>query len=226
MKLTGYLVKSTIVAALGGLLFGFDTAVIAGTTGDLTNAYHLSAGTLGFTVASALYGTIIGAMLAGFPGDRYGRRDSLRAMAVLYLVSALGCAFAWDWYSLILFRFIGGLGIGGSSVLGPMYIAEIAPAQWRGRLCGLFSIQCRVWNSARLLFELHHRPAAIRRYRMALEARRLRLSRAPVPHHAVLDRAEPALARKAAAYCGSARRSQAKRRIELRTGAAGDHPVD
>lgn len=138
MKLTGYLVKSTIVAALGGLLFGFDTAVIAGTTGDLTNAYHLSAGTLGFTVASALYGTIIGAMLAGFPGDRYGRRDSLRAMAVLYLVSALGCAFAWDWYSLILFRFIGGLGIGGSSVLGPMYIAEIAPAQWRGRLVGFF----------------------------------------------------------------------------------------
>jgi sugar porter (SP) family MFS transporter len=98
----------------------------------------LSPGSLGFTVASALYGTIIGAMLAGIPGDRYGRRDSLRIMAVLYLVSALGCAFAWDWYSLIFFRFIGGLGIGGSSVLGPMYIAEIAPAEWRGRLVGFF----------------------------------------------------------------------------------------
>jgi len=123
---------------LGGLLFGFDTAVIAGATSDLTAAYHLSPGTLGFTVASALYGTILGAMLAGIPGDRYGRRDSLRLMAVLYLISALGCAFAWDWYSLIFFRFIGGLGIGGSSVLGPMYIAEIAPADWRGRLVGLF----------------------------------------------------------------------------------------
>jgi MFS transporter, SP family, arabinose:H+ symporter len=138
MRLSGYLVRSTIVAALGGLLFGFDTAVIAGTTGDLSAAYHLSPGSLGFTVASALYGTIIGAMLAAIPGDRYGRRDSLRFMAVLYLISALGCAFAWDWYSLIFFRFIGGLGIGGSSVLGPMYIAEIAPARWRGRLVGFF----------------------------------------------------------------------------------------
>ena len=77
-------------------------------------------------------------MFAGIPGDRWGRRDSLRVMAILYLVSALGCAFAWDWYSLIFFRVIGGLGIGGSSVLGPMYIAEIAPAKWRGRLVGLF----------------------------------------------------------------------------------------
>ena len=138
MKLTGYLLKSTVVAALGGLLFGFDTAVIAGTTGALSATYHLSPGTLGFTVASALYGTILGAMLAGIPGDRYGRRDSLRIMAVLYLISAIGCAFAWNWYSLIVFRFLGGLGIGGSSVLGPMYIAEIAPARWRGRLVGFF----------------------------------------------------------------------------------------
>jgi SP family arabinose:H+ symporter-like MFS transporter len=138
MTLNGYLVKSTIVAALGGLLFGFDTAVIAGATHALTEAYHLSPGTLGLTVAAALWGTILGAMFASLPGDRWGRRDSLRAMAVLYLVSALGCAFAWDWYSLVIFRFIGGLGIGGSSVLGPMYIAEIAPAKWRGRLVGLF----------------------------------------------------------------------------------------
>ena len=138
MELNGYLIKSTIVAALGGLLFGFDTAVIAGTTHDLTQTYHLTPGLLGFTVASALYGTIIGAMLAGWPGDRYGRRDSLRIMAVLSLVSALGCAFAWNWDALVAFRFIGGLGIGGSSVLGPMYIAEIAPAKWRGRLVGFF----------------------------------------------------------------------------------------
>lgn len=138
MTLNAYLVKSTIVAALGGLLFGFDTAVIAGTTHALTETYHLSPGSLGLTVAAALFGTILGAMLAGIPGDRYGRRDSLRVMAILYLISALGCAFAWDWNSLVVFRFIGGLGIGGSSVLGPMYIAEIAPAKWRGRLVGLF----------------------------------------------------------------------------------------
>jgi sugar porter (SP) family MFS transporter len=138
MTLNGYLVKSTIVAALGGLLFGFDTVVISGTTDALTKTFHLSPWYLGVTVFSALCGTVLGAMFAGIPGDRWGRRDSLRAMAVLYLISALGCAFAWDWYSLIAFRVIGGLGIGGSSVLGPMYIAEIAPAKWRGRLVGLF----------------------------------------------------------------------------------------
>ena len=138
MTLNGYLIKSTIVAALGGLLFGFDTAVIAGTTHALTETYHLTTGTLGLTVSAALWGTILGAMFAGIPGDRYGRRDSLRVMAILYMISALGCAFAWDWYSLVFFRFIGGIGVGGSSVLGPMYIAEIAPAKWRGRLVGLF----------------------------------------------------------------------------------------
>ncbi|HVH87741.1 MAG TPA: sugar porter family MFS transporter [Terriglobales bacterium] len=138
MKLAPYLLKSTIVAALGGLLFGFDTAVISGTTGALTEQYHLSPDSLGITVAAALVGTLIGAALAAFPGDRYGRRDSLRVMAVLYIVSALGCAFAWNWPALVFFRFIGGLGIGGSSVLGPMYIAEIAPASWRGRLVGFF----------------------------------------------------------------------------------------
>ncbi len=138
MSLPSTLLKSTVVAALGGLLFGFDTAVIAGTTEALTRTFHLTPGGLGLTVAAALVGTIIGAMLAGIPGDRYGRRDSLRGMAVFYILSALGCALAWDWNSLIFFRFVGGLGIGGSSVLGPMYIAEIAPAKWRGRLVGFF----------------------------------------------------------------------------------------
>jgi len=140
MTLTGPLVKSTVVAALGGLLFGFDTAVIAGTTAGLTKSFALTPTGLGLTVAVALVGTVVGAIFAGIPGDRYGRRDSLRVMAVLYLVSALGCGIAWDWYSLLFFRFLGGLGIGGSSVLGPMYIAEIAPAKWRGRLVGCFQI--------------------------------------------------------------------------------------
>jgi MFS transporter, SP family, arabinose:H+ symporter len=138
MTITGSLVKSTVVAALGGLLFGFDTAVIAGTTAGLTRTFALSPYSLGLTVAIALIGTIVGSMSAGLPGDRYGRRDSLRVMAILYLVSAIGCGIAWNWYALVAFRFIGGLGIGGSSVLGPMYIAEISPAKWRGRLVGFF----------------------------------------------------------------------------------------
>ncbi len=137
-RLTPALVKGTIVGALGGLLFGFDTAVISGTTSALTRVYQLTPQLLGVTVFSALVGTIFGAMLAGFPGERYGRRDSLRILGVLYVVSAVGCAFAWNWDALVSFRFIGGLGIGGSSVLGPMYIAEIAPARLRGRLVGLF----------------------------------------------------------------------------------------
>ena len=138
MKLNSTLLKSTIVAALGGLLFGFDTAVIAGAIDALQGLYHLSPFWKGFTVSAALVGTVIGSILAGIPGDRLGRRASLRWMAILYVVSAVGCAFAWNWSALVFFRFIGGLGIGGSSVLGPMYIAEIAPAKWRGRLVGVF----------------------------------------------------------------------------------------
>ncbi len=138
MKLNATLIRSTVVAALGGLLFGFDTAVISGTTSALTQTYQLSPFLLGVTVFSALFGTVLGAMLAGFPGERFGRRDSLRVMAVLYLISGLGCAIAWNWHALVIFRFIGGLGVGGSSVLGPMYIAEIAPAKLRGRLVGFF----------------------------------------------------------------------------------------
>jgi sugar porter (SP) family MFS transporter len=140
MTINSHVVKSTIVGALGGLLFGFDTAVISGTTHALTLAYHLSPAMLGVTVSSALIGTVVGAMTAGIPGQKFGRRDSLRAMAIFYVISALGCALAWNWPALIVFRFIGGLGIGGSSVLGPMYIAEIAPPNWRGRLVGFFQV--------------------------------------------------------------------------------------
>ncbi|MFZ0562755.1 MAG: MFS transporter, partial [Terriglobales bacterium] len=127
MSINGYLVKSTFVSALGGLLFGFDTAVIAGTTHQLTQVYSLTPSLLGLTVSSALWGTVAGAMTAGYPGQRFGRRDSLRIMAVFYLVSALGCALAWSWGSLLVFRILGGVGIGGSSVLAPMYIAELSP---------------------------------------------------------------------------------------------------
>lgn len=140
MTISGSVIRSTLVGALGGLLFGFDTAVISGTTHALTLTYHLTHFLLGVTVSSALVGTVVGALTAAIPGQKYGRRDSLRVMAIFYVISALGCAFAWSWPALIFFRFIGGLGIGGSSVLGPMYIAEMAPPKWRGRLVGSFQV--------------------------------------------------------------------------------------
>jgi len=131
------LAKAAAVGALGGLLFGFDTAVISGTTQALTGVYSLTPEQLGLTVSMALIGTVLGAMTAGIPGQKYGGRETLRVLAVCYVVSALGCAFAWNWYVLLAARFIGGIGIGGSSVLGPVYIAELAPAKLRGRLVGL-----------------------------------------------------------------------------------------
>src|SRR5277367_4289345 len=140
MAMTSYLLKSTIVGALGGLLFGFDTAVIAGTTQQLTVVYHLTPFTLGLTVFIGLVGTVIGALTSGVLGQRIGGREALRIMAVLYTLSAVGCAFAWSWDVLMVARFIGGLGIGGSSVLGPVYISELAPAKWRGRMVGMFQI--------------------------------------------------------------------------------------
>src|SRR5260370_26317939 len=106
MRLNGCLAKSTVVAALGGLLFGFDTAVISGTTAELTQAYSLSPTLLGYTVSAALWGTVVGSLLAGIPGDRLGRRDSLRIMAILYLISALSCAGAWNRTSVVAFRLI------------------------------------------------------------------------------------------------------------------------
>jgi sugar porter (SP) family MFS transporter len=140
MKVNRYLVKATIVGALGGLLFGFDTAVIAGTTQQLTEIFHLTPTTLGLTVFIGLVGTVIGALCSGVLGQKIGGREALRVMAILYTISAIGCAFAWNWDVLMVARFIGGLGIGGSSVLGPVYIAELAPAKWRGRMVGLFQI--------------------------------------------------------------------------------------
>ena len=136
-RLTASLIRSALVAALGGLLFGFDTAVISGTTDWLRSHFGLSDFALGFTVASALIGTIIGSITVGRPADAWGRRGILFALAVLFLVSAIGCAGAWDWYSFMFFRFVGGLAVGGASVVSPMYIAEISPARYRGRLVAI-----------------------------------------------------------------------------------------
>ena len=128
------LLSSTVVAALGGLLFGFDTAVISGTTEALRQVFHLTSSQLGFTVASALIGTIIGSIAVGRPAEQIGRKWTLMVMGMFFFVSAVGCGFAWDWISLLAFRFIGGIAIGGASVVSPMYIAEIAPPHARGRL--------------------------------------------------------------------------------------------
>jgi MFS transporter, SP family, arabinose:H+ symporter len=138
LKLNTLILLCTAVAALGGLLLGFDTAVIAGATHGISSAFLLTPVSLGITVSCALWGTVGGGLLASPLGERYGARNGLRWMAVLYIVSAIGCALAWSWTSLLAFRFIGGLGIGGSSVLSPMYIADISPRQWRGRLVACF----------------------------------------------------------------------------------------
>lgn len=139
------LLGSALVAALGGLLFGFDTAVISGTTEALKDVFHLrepwlglpGSFWLGFTVASALVGTIVGSIAIGKPADILGRRTALILIAVIYVVSSIGSACPWNWTSFLFFRFLGGLAIGGASVASPMYIAEISPAEYRGRLVAI-----------------------------------------------------------------------------------------
>ena len=138
--LNGTLLRSVTVAALGGSLLGFDTAVISGATHSLTHTFVLSPGELGITVSAALWGTVVGAIGAGPFGRRLGARTSLLILAACYMVSAVGCAVSPSWAPLLLFRFIGGLGMGGSSVIAPVYIAEVAPSPWRGRLVGAFQI--------------------------------------------------------------------------------------
>lgn len=131
-------VRGVLVGALAGLLFGFDTAVIAGVTGGLRTVYQLSPRGLGITVSSALWGTLAGALLAGAPGDRFGARQCLKAIAILYFVSAAGCALAWSWPSLLVFRVMAGLAIGASTVLAPVYMTEISPPRLRGAMVGMF----------------------------------------------------------------------------------------
>src|ERR1700722_7552381 len=132
--------KVAIIASLAGILFGFDTAVIAGITHALREVFSLSPAALGAAVSSALWGTLIGALLAGRPGDRYGSRNMLRIVGLLYFFSALGCALAWNLSSFIAWRFLTGIAIGGSSVLAPVYLAEIASADRGGALVGLFQV--------------------------------------------------------------------------------------
>jgi MFS transporter, SP family, arabinose:H+ symporter len=133
-----YVFFLSVVAALGGFLFGFDTAVISGAERDIQVLWQLSDWSHGFAVAMALYGTVIGALFGGIPADRFGRKTSLLWIGLLYLVSAIGSAVAPDVISFMAYRFIGGLGVGASSVVAPMYISEIAPARRRGQLVALY----------------------------------------------------------------------------------------
>ena len=128
----------SLVIALGGFLFGFDTAVISGAEQSIQKYWTLTTVEHGFTVSIALIGTIIGALLGSVPSDKLGRKKTLYIIAFLYLVSSLGTALANDWYVFLAFRFLGGLGVGASSVTAPIYISEISPAERRGKLVGLF----------------------------------------------------------------------------------------
>jgi MFS transporter, SP family, arabinose:H+ symporter len=128
----------SIVVALGGFLFGFDTAVISGAEKSIQLFWNLDVFQHGLTVSIALIGTVLGALVGGIPSDRLGRKQTLFWIAVCYLVSALGSALANDWYAFLAFRFLGGLGVGASSVTAPLYISEISPARSRGRMVALF----------------------------------------------------------------------------------------
>ena len=136
-RLKIWLLYVVLVSALGGFLFGFDSGVISGCEKAIQNEYSLSAFKHGFTVSVALIGTVIGAFGIGRPSDRFGRKLSLIVLGFLFLISAAGCAFAPDWLTLVVMRGIGGLAIGGASVVVPLYIVEIAPGPVRGRLVAL-----------------------------------------------------------------------------------------
>src|SRR6266487_913945 len=122
-----YPVRIALTAALGGFLFGFETAVISGAEKTIQQLWHLESFWQGLTVASSLIGTVIGSIVAARPAQRYGRKKVLTFIAVMYLLSALGCALSPLWVLFIFCRFIGGIAVGISSVVGPMYIAEISP---------------------------------------------------------------------------------------------------
>jgi sugar porter (SP) family MFS transporter len=127
-----------ITSALAGFIFGFDTVVISGAEQTIQKLWGLSPAMHGLAMGAALYGTVIGSLIGGWPTERWGRKATLICIGALYVVSALGCGFAWDFYSFAVARFLGGIGIGVSTVAAPLYISEISPPAHRGRLAGMF----------------------------------------------------------------------------------------
>jgi len=138
MKTNAYVFRCALVAALGGFIFGFDTVVISGAEQTIQELWGLGAGMHGLAMSMALWGTVLGSLIGGWPTDRFGRQKTLLWIGVLYFVSALGSAYAPDAISFMVARFIGGVGIGISTVAAPLYISEISPAKTRGRLTALF----------------------------------------------------------------------------------------
>lgn len=140
----GYLVFLSVVAALGGFLFGYDTAVISGTIAQVTELFKLDALQQGWYVGCALIGSIVGVLFAGVLSDKFGRKLTMVISAVLFSTSAIGCALCADFNQLVIYRIIGGIGIGVVSIISPLYISEVSVAQYRGRLVSLYQLAVTV----------------------------------------------------------------------------------
>src|SRR5690606_5148085 len=136
----GFVIKVSVVAALGGLLFGYDTAVISGVIGFLQVRFDLSPAMVGWAASSAIWGCVIGAAFAGWLSDYIGRKKTLILTAILFIVSSIGAAIPSNLTEFVLARFVGGLGIGAASMLSPLYISEIAPARIRGTLVSMYQL--------------------------------------------------------------------------------------
>ena len=134
----GRLFLWAVTSALAGFLFGFDTVVISGAEKQIQDIWSLSGSMHGWALSSALWGTVLGALCGGFPTSRWGRRKTLIFNGILYFVSAVGSGIAWDVWSFIVFRFIGGVGVGISTIAAPLFIAELSSPRDRGKLAGLF----------------------------------------------------------------------------------------
>lgn len=140
----GYLVFLSFVAALGGFLFGYDTAVISGTIAQVTVLFHLDTLQQGWYVGCALIGSIVGVLFAGVLSDKFGRKLTMVLSAVLFSTSAIGCAICANFDELVVYRIIGGVGIGVVSIISPLYISEVSVAQYRGRLVSLYQLAVTV----------------------------------------------------------------------------------
>ncbi|MBF1074700.1 MAG: MFS transporter, partial [Prevotellaceae bacterium] len=136
----GYVFFLALVAALGGLLFGYDTAVISGTIEQVTEQFHLNSIMQGWYVGCALIGSIFGVTIAGMLSDRFGRRPTMLVSAVMFTVGAIGCAIAMSLTELVIYRIVGGIGIGVVSIVAPIYISEISITRYRGQMVSLYQL--------------------------------------------------------------------------------------